>query len=68
MIDGHGDPNTSGEYAEAIQALYSLSYTLKFALKKELGLVYRVARSKACGGPTTWPSSVRSARATGAGP
>lgn len=31
MIDGHGDPNTSAEYADAIQALYSLSYTLKFA-------------------------------------
>jgi hypothetical protein len=43
MIDGHGDPNTSAEYAEAIQALYSLSYTLKFALKTELGLSYRVA-------------------------
>lgn len=43
MIDGHGDPNTSSEYADAIQALYSLSYTLKFALKKELGLQYRVA-------------------------
>jgi hypothetical protein len=43
MIDGHGDPNTSAEYADAIQALYSLSYTLKFALRKELGLLYRVA-------------------------
>lgn len=43
MIDGHGDPNTSTEYADAIQTLYSLSYTLKFTLKKELGLQYRVA-------------------------
>ena len=42
MIDGHGDPNTSPEYADAIQALYPLSYTLKFALKRELGLQYRV--------------------------
>jgi hypothetical protein len=42
MIDGHGDPNTSAEYREAIQALYGLSYTLKFGLKKELGLNYRV--------------------------
>jgi hypothetical protein len=42
MIDGHGDPNTSTEYREAIQALYALSYTLKFSLKKELGLAYRV--------------------------
>jgi hypothetical protein len=42
MIDGQGDPNTSPGYADAIQALYSLSYTLKFALKRELGLQYRV--------------------------
>lgn len=42
MIDGHGDPNTTAEYREAIEALYSLSYTLKFGLKQELGLSYRV--------------------------
>lgn len=34
MIDGHGDPNTSSDYALAIQALYSAAYGLKFALKK----------------------------------
>jgi len=43
MIDGHGDPNTSRDYKDAIEALYTLSYTLKFALKKEQGLQYRVA-------------------------
>jgi hypothetical protein len=42
MIDGHGDPNTSTDYKNAIEALYGLSYTLKFGLKKELGLNYRV--------------------------
>jgi hypothetical protein len=42
MIDGHGDPNTSTEYKDAIEALYGLSYTLKFAIKNELGLNYRV--------------------------
>jgi hypothetical protein len=42
MIDGHGDPNTSSEYRDAIQALYALSYGLKFALKKEEGTEYRV--------------------------
>jgi hypothetical protein len=41
MIDGHGDPNSSTEYREAIQALYALSYTLKFSLKKDLGLAFR---------------------------
>ena len=34
MVDGHGDPNTSSAFQEAIEALYSLSYTLKFSLKK----------------------------------
>jgi hypothetical protein len=34
MIDGKGDPNISQEYKEAIEALYALSYTLKFMCKK----------------------------------
>jgi hypothetical protein len=42
MIDGQGDPNTSRDYKDAIEALYALSYTLKFALKKEQGIQYRV--------------------------
>ncbi|MDP1676989.1 MAG: GyrI-like domain-containing protein [Bacteroidota bacterium] len=35
MIDGKGDPNTAKEYTEAIEALYSLSYTMKFMVKKD---------------------------------
>lgn len=35
MVDGEGDPNTSVAYVHAIEALYSLSYTLKFSLKKK---------------------------------
>lgn len=34
MVDGQGDPNTSQSFQEAVEALYSLSYTLKFSLKK----------------------------------
>jgi len=34
MIDGSGDPNTAPEYAEAVQALYSVAYTVRFALKR----------------------------------
>lgn len=34
MIDGQGDPNTSPEYAAAIEALYSVAYTAKFMMKK----------------------------------
>ena len=43
MIDGSGDPNTSHEFQEAIQALYGVSYTLKFTLKKSGGPEFRVA-------------------------
>lgn len=34
MVDGEGDPNHSPAFEAAIEALYSLSYTIKFALKK----------------------------------
>jgi hypothetical protein len=33
-VDGHGDPNTSAEYLHAVEALFSVSYALKFALKR----------------------------------
>jgi hypothetical protein len=42
MVDGEGDPNTSKAYKEAVEALFSVSYTIKFALKKERGLDYVV--------------------------
>ncbi len=34
MVDGKGDPNTNQSYAEAIEALYAVSYALKFMVKK----------------------------------
>ena len=37
MIDGEGDPNTSQQFREAVECLYSLSYTLKFMIKKGKG-------------------------------
>ena len=43
MIDGEGDPNTSAEYAQAIEALFSVSYTIKFMIKKgKLAIDYGV--------------------------
>ena len=33
MVDGHGDPNTTAEYGEAIEALYAVAYSAKFAVK-----------------------------------
>ena len=35
MLDGVGDPNTSLDYQQAVEALYSMSYGLKFALKNQ---------------------------------
>lgn len=32
-VDGHGDPNTSPTYANAVEALYGVAYSLKFASK-----------------------------------
>jgi hypothetical protein len=34
MIDGSGDPNTSQDYRDAVEALFAVSYGLKFAIKR----------------------------------
>jgi hypothetical protein len=34
MIDGHGDPNTSPVYPAAVEALYTVAFTIRFALKR----------------------------------
>ena len=34
MIDGEGDPNTSPSYAQAVEALFSVSYAVKFMVKR----------------------------------
>ena len=34
MVDGHGDPNTAPDYAAAVEALYTVAYTIRFALKR----------------------------------
>jgi hypothetical protein len=41
MVDGVGNPNSAPAYQQAAEALYSLSYAIKFALKKQ-GLDYLV--------------------------
>jgi hypothetical protein len=41
MVDGNGSPE-QGEYMEAIETLYSISYTLKFMVKKETAMDYGV--------------------------
>ena len=43
MLDGHGDPNGSTTFQEAVQALYSVSYGLKFKARgMEHGVEYAV--------------------------
>jgi len=34
MINGEGDPNTSDRFKSSVEALFGLSYTLKFMIKK----------------------------------
>ncbi|MGE0310095.1 MAG: GyrI-like domain-containing protein [Lautropia sp.] len=34
MIDGEGDPNASTAYSQAVEALFSVSYAVKFMLKR----------------------------------
>lgn len=43
MVDGHGDPNTSTGYREAVEALYAASYAVRAVAKAELGRVHTVA-------------------------
>ena len=42
MIDGKGDPNNSAEYTAAVESLYSLSFPMKIALKKQDVVDYSV--------------------------
>jgi hypothetical protein len=42
MVDGHGDPNTSPAYTEAVTALYTLSYAVRAIAKADLGRVHTV--------------------------
>jgi len=49
MVDGKGDPN-AGEFADAISALYGLSFTLKFTIKKKTAVDYPVMALEALWG------------------
>ena len=42
MIDGKGDPNKAPAYKAAVEALYAVSYKLKFMSKQELDKDYTV--------------------------
>ena len=42
MIDGAGDPGTSPQYTESVEALYPIAYGLRAAVKEETGDAYVV--------------------------
>ncbi|TVQ28302.1 MAG: hypothetical protein EA383_00845 [Spirochaetaceae bacterium] len=42
LVDGEGDPNIAKAFGDAIEALYPLSYTLKFTVKEKMGVDYGV--------------------------
>ena len=42
MVDGHGDPNTTQDYKDAVEALYAVAYKIKFMSKKVLEKDYTV--------------------------
>lgn len=43
MVDGQGDPNTSAAYAAAVETLFTVSYAIKFSIKRgPLGIDYGV--------------------------
>ncbi len=42
MIDGQGDPNTSEEFGDAVEALYPLAYAIRSIVKNEADIKYVV--------------------------
>jgi hypothetical protein len=42
MVDGQGDPNTSQQYQDALEALYGVAYKIKFKSKQTLEKDYVV--------------------------
>ncbi|MFO0700830.1 MAG: hypothetical protein U0236_16530 [Nitrospira sp.] len=68
LIDGEGDPNTSKAYAEAVEALFAVSYTAKFMAKKgSKPSTMASCHSRDCGGWTTWHSSQLPIKRSGSG-
>lgn len=53
-IDGHGDPNTSGSWADAVSSRYPIAYGLKFISKNELDRDYVVIKLQALWWSKDW--------------
>jgi len=42
MIDGEGDPNSVKAYTDAVETLFTISYAVKFMVKRSLAIDYMV--------------------------
>jgi len=64
MIDGMGDPNSSPDYARAIEALFSVSYVTKFAVKRgAIGIDYGVLPLEGLWWADDWSSYISTDKA-----
>ncbi|SJZ90127.1 hypothetical protein SAMN02745126_02791 [Enhydrobacter aerosaccus] len=62
MVDGQGDPNTAPAYREAVEALYAVSYGVKFASKRMLDRDYVVAPLEGLWSARDWSAFTRRAK------
>lgn len=58
-VDGYGDPNTSPDYRQAVEALFAVSYAAKFLSKRELGRDYVVLPLEGLRSAKDWTAFVR---------
>lgn len=61
-VDGSGDPNTAPAYARAVEALYSVAYTLKFAVKRGGGRDFVVGPLEGLWWADDWTAFTRRAK------
>lgn len=53
MVDGKGDPNTAPDYADAVEALYGVSYAIKLLSRRHWAETMSSRPWRACGHPMT---------------
>jgi hypothetical protein len=68
MIDGHGDPDGSASFTEAVEALCAVAYALKFRMRSMPDGIDAAIMPLACGGSPTRASGTSTTSRTGTGP
>ena len=61
-VDGRGDPETSVHYRQAVEALFTVSYTAKALARKELGRDHVVLPLEGLWSARDWSAYARDAR------